>query len=71
MEVMIMSKEYVYAIYKGDKFIELGTKKELAKKMNVKPQFIGYLASPANRKRIEKNKKENSNALLTIRIDEE
>ena len=58
-----MSTEFVYAVYKGDKFIDIGTKKELAKRMGCKPEFIGFLASPSNLKRIK-----NDNALLSIRI---
>ncbi len=48
-----MAKENVYAIYKGDKFIDMGTKKELAKILNVKPETIGFLASPSQLKRLK------------------
>ena len=43
--------EKVYAIYKGDKFIDLGTKKELAEKLKIKPKSICYYISPSYQKR--------------------
>lgn len=63
-----MSKEKVYAIYKGDKFIDLGTKKELAEKLNVKPETIGFLTTPIYKKRRGKNI---DNALIAIRIEDD
>lgn len=48
-----MAKENVYAIYKGDKFLDIGTKKELAKRFNVKPETIGFLASPSQLRRLK------------------
>lgn len=66
-------KEAYYALYKGDKFIDLGTKKYLANLLNCKIDFITYLATPANRRRINsrKNKAKESNALIVIKIEEE
>ena len=49
-----MSKENIYAVYKGDEFIDLGTKKELAKKLNIKPRSIGFMTTPSYKKRIKK-----------------
>ena len=63
-----MPKPYVYAIYKGDEFIDLGTKKELSIRMKVKPEYIGYLSTPANKRKIEKRKIEHSKQLIAIRI---
>ncbi len=65
-----MSKECEYALYKGDTFIDLGTKKYLASVLKCKIDFITWLASPSCRKRREKTKKE-SNALIVIKIEEE
>lgn len=62
--------EKYFALYKGDKFIDLGTAKELAEKYNVTPKTIRYLSTPANRRRIEKTKKDVSNALISIKIDD-
>lgn len=66
-----MVKEKIYAIYKGDTFIDLGTKKELAKKMNCRTEFIGYLATPTNLRKIQKRKNKDNNALIAIRIEED
>lgn len=60
-----MSKENVYVIYKGDKFIDLGTKKELAKKLNVTPQTIYFYTTPSYQKRI----KDYSKKMIVIKIE--
>lgn len=54
--------ENVYALYKGDKFIDIGTKKELAKKFNWSVKFVSYLGTPSNKKRMK------DNSFLTIKI---
>ena len=50
-----MSKrnKVIYALYKGDEFIDLGTKKELAIKYNIKEHTIVFYASPAYKRRIK------------------
>lgn len=58
-----MSKS-IYAIYKGDEFLDLGTVEEMAKKFNVRKQTITFWASPANTKRVGKNGK------VAVRIDD-
>ena len=62
-----MSKEGIYAVYKGDEFIDLGTKKQLAKTLNCKPKSIGFMTISCYKKRI-KNKE---NRLIVIKIEEE
>lgn len=45
-----------YALYKGEEFIDLGTKKYLATILGVKEQTISFYLSPTYRKRTtEKN----------------
>lgn len=39
--------EKEYALYKGDELIGMGTKKELAKQLGVKPQTIHFYATPS------------------------
>ena len=63
--------EKYFALYKGDEFIDLGTAKELAKKYNLKPETIRHLSTPSHRRRIEKTKKAVSNALISVKIDDE
>ncbi len=60
--------EIIYAIYKGDKFIDLGTKNELALKMNVKPQTILFFATPTNWKRYEEALLERRDHIVAIKI---
>lgn len=57
----------MYAIYYGDQFIDLGTKKELADKYNIKTSTINFYMSPAHRKRTE----EKSWIVIKIEEDEE
>lgn len=51
-----MSSKREYAIYKGDTFIDIGTKKELAEKFNVNEDTITFWHSPSNLKRINSRK---------------
>ena len=57
-----------YAIYKGDKFIDIGTAKELAKKCNVKPETIEFYASPSYLKRLEKVKDKYNKGFVCVRL---
>jgi len=41
----------IYALYRGDEFIDLGTADELAKKRGVSKNTIQFLASPIYKKR--------------------
>lgn len=65
--------EKIFALYKGEEFIGIGTAKELAVKRNVKPGFIRYLSTPANKRRIANRKNNNkpSKALISVKIEEE
>lgn len=59
--------EIIYALYKGDDFIDMGTAEYLAKILNVKKKTIQYLASPANLRRIE-NRDNSKSAMITVRV---
>jgi hypothetical protein len=61
-----MSAEATFAMYRGDELIDVGTKKELAKRHGVKPSTIGFRATPSYRKRV----KPGSRALVVYRIEE-
>ena len=60
-----MKKPNCYALYKGDNFLTLGTKEELAKYLNVSIKTIEFYGRPCYRKR---NKK--GNCYIVIRIKE-
>lgn len=51
-----MNKENIYALYRGEKFIGVGTKRELAGLLNVKVETISFYATPAYKKRINQAK---------------
>ena len=51
-----MKTKIEYALYKGDEFLDLGTKEYLAKKYNVKPHTIVFYASPSYKERCKNNK---------------
>ena len=46
-----MIKEKEYALYKGEKLLGIGTKKELAELLGVKISTINFYQSPAYKKR--------------------
>lgn len=60
-----------YAIYKGDTFLCVGSDKECAKFMGVKPETIRWYLSPAYQRRLAKRKKSEKNAIIVIRLEKE
>ena len=52
-----------YALYKGDKFLTIGTIEELAAYLNVKRKTITFYASPTYLKR------HNGNGYIVIKLD--
>lgn len=44
-------KEGLYAIYKGDTFIDVGTAKELARSQGIKIETVRFYASGASKRR--------------------
>lgn len=57
-------KKGIYALYKGDKFIDLGTLEELAKKENVSKKTIFYYKTPAYKRKFKND--ENRKVLIKI-----
>lgn len=65
-------KENVYAVYKGDEFLDLGTAKELAERMGVTPKTIKFMTYPSYQKQIQKRKKTFSKGyMIVIKIEED
>jgi hypothetical protein len=56
-----MTKEY--ALYKGEKLLAIGTRRELAKKFNVKLNTITFYGTPTYQKR---NKGDNCRVLVCL-----
>jgi hypothetical protein len=67
-----MKKKYIYALYKGDKFITEGTKEEIAKVQGCKVKTISFLGTNVYKKRMAANKYKykKPNHLILIRIDD-
>ena len=51
-----MRKPNIYALYKGDKFITEGTKKEIAEYTGLKVKTLSYYCTNAYLKRMEQRK---------------
>lgn len=62
-----MKKENIYAIYKGDEFIFMGTKKECAEHLGVIPRTLYFYTTPTYRKR---SKILDNNRTVVIRVEE-
>lgn len=60
-----MCKEKVYAIYKGDEFVDMGTSKELAKKFGIREESVKFFSYPTNHRRNKGKRK------IAIVIDDE
>lgn len=60
-----MKHKKEYALYKGDKFIDIGTKKYLAELLNVKIETIEFYTSPAHLRRSKDNR------YIVVRIEDE
>ena len=51
-----MNNEKIYALYRGEKFLGIGTKKELDELLNVKVETISFYGTPAHKKRTNQAK---------------
>lgn len=51
-----MNEENIYALYRGEKFLAIGTKKELAELLNVKVETVSFYATPSYKKRTNQDK---------------
>ena len=58
-----------YAIYKGDKFLFIGTAEECAERMDVQPSFIKWLTTPTGKRRFE-SRKDKSRCLTAVKLDD-
>lgn len=55
----------IYALYHGDKFIDLGTKKYLADLLGVSINTISYYMTPSHRKR------SNNQGYIVIKVEDD
>ena len=54
MRVISSKRNKIYALYKGDQYLGMGTIEELAKEFGKKPEMIRYYGTNANKRRNEK-----------------
>lgn len=59
-------KKNIYALYKGDTFLDLGNIKELAEKFKVKEETLYWYATSTYKKRI----KDKENCIIVIKIND-
>lgn len=59
----------MYAVYKGDKFIDCGTIGELSRKLGISRDTLKWYTYPAYKKRTEG--KENTIVVVTFNYEEE
>jgi hypothetical protein len=62
-----MKKEKEYALYKGDTFVDLGTRKYLAELLGVTEKTIYFYTTPTYKKR----GRENDNRYVVIKIEDD
>lgn len=58
----------IYGLYRGDKFIDVGTAKEIAERQGLKPKTIRWLAGCKSNKDLEEN---GSQRLVAVLVDKE
>ena len=57
----------MFALYRGDEFVDVGTAEEIAKRLGCKPDTIRFYATPSYQKRL----KDGDNLLIAVRIEED
>lgn len=62
---------HVYAFYKGEEVIAIGTKKELAENLNLKMNTVTYYISNAYKDRCKKERKTNTEHIEVVDLGEE
>ena len=60
-----------YALYKGEKILEIGTIAYIARKTGIQRQTISYYKTQAYRNKLEKRKNLGKNARILIPLDDE
>ena len=56
----------IFAIYKGDRFIDVGTIREMASRLKVKENTLRFYATKVHRKRVSEK-----NGLVVVRLEED
>lgn len=59
----------VYAVYKGEECLAIGTAKEIAEQLNIKPKTVHFYGTPAHKKRC-KGKFGKTNHKILVSLDD-
>lgn len=65
MQIKSIKKYNIYALYKGDTFLDIGTARDLAIKYNVDPKTIKYYSTKSYIKKC----KNLDNRLIAVNVD--
>ena len=60
----------IYAVYKGDDLLAIGTAEECAELLKVKARTIAWYATPSYKRRLEQQKW-TRNARISIKLEDE
>ena len=58
-----------FAVYRGEELLVMGTAKECAEFLNIKPKTVKYYSTPTWRKRYEGRKKPEK-CLIAVKLDD-
>ena len=66
-----MKKEGCYALYKGDRFIDLGTLRELSQRLGISTATLWFYTSKVYKQRCKQKKSDNYTLIIKVEeIDE-
>ena len=71
MEQQVIQHLKEYALYKGDKFVDLGTIRKLSVALGIKEASLRYLLYPAYQRRIARRNTKNPMILIEIEEDDD
>ena len=63
-------KPFEYALYRGDEFLDVGTIRQLSKKLGIKENTMRYLASNKHYERVTGGKSSTCGSLIAFKLDE-
>ncbi len=65
---MTYKRNAIYAVYKNDEMIAMGTADECAAELDVQPEYITWMATPTGKRRYE-SRKNKDKAQTAVVID--
>lgn len=59
-------KKWIYAVYKGENMISMGTREEICKSLNIRRKTFEYYRSNAYKKRLENRYTRNAREIIKM-----